>query len=84
MKFKDLLVGKGSLKEKLEMADGVTGVRKSYTCYDIALDPKVFPGMLFKSSLGSTRRYHMKSSKSNLFVRLVAKIDSKYMNAQTL
>ena len=49
MTFNDLLVGKGSLKEKLETADCVTGVRKSYTCYNIALE----------SRLGSMRRYHI-------------------------
>ena len=37
----------------------VTCVRKSYTCYDIALDPKVAPDVPFKSSLRSTRRYHI-------------------------
>ena len=59
MTFNDLLGGKGSLNEQSEIADCVTGVRRSYTCYDIALDPKVASDMLFTSSSGSTRRYHI-------------------------
>ena len=43
MKFNDLLAG---LKEKIEVADRVTGLRESYTCYDIALDPKGASDML--------------------------------------
>ena len=54
MKFNYELLGKDSLKEKLEIADCVTCVRKSYTCYDIALDPTVASDMLFKSRLTST------------------------------
>ena len=40
MKLNDLLVCKGRIKDKLEIPDCVTAVRKSYTYYDIALDPK--------------------------------------------
>ena len=40
MESNDSLIGKGSLKQKSQLVDTVTGVRKSYTCYEMGSTKK--------------------------------------------
>ena len=51
MKSNDLLVGKGILKQKYKIADSVTGVRKSYTCYETGCTMKCNDLSVGKGSL---------------------------------
>ena len=40
MESNDSLIGKGSLKQKSQLVDTVTCVRKSYTCYEMGSTKK--------------------------------------------
>ena len=50
MKSNDLLVGKGDLKQKFKIADCVTGVRKSYICYEMGWAMKSYDLLIGKGS----------------------------------